>query len=71
MGLGFDLWRRGMIDLGLGFKERDMLVVIWVLVVVDLRFWVVMVDISVGSWCCGWTWVRGAVGSSSRCGSWD
>ena len=30
--------------------------------VVDLRFWVVMVDISVGSWCCGWMWVRGAVG---------
>ena len=37
---------------------------IWVLGVVDLRFWVVTVDISVGSWCCGWTWVRGAVGSS-------
>ena len=35
---------------------------IWVLVVIDLRFWVVTVDISVGSWCCGWTWVRGAVG---------
>ena len=24
MGLGFDLWRRGMTDLGLGFKESDM-----------------------------------------------
>ena len=22
-------------------------------------------QINVGSWCCGWTWVRGAVGSSS------
>ena len=43
---------------------------IWVLVVVNLRYWVVMVDINVGSWCCGWTWVRGAVGSSSRRGSW-
>ena len=35
------------------------------LVVVDLRFWVVTMDISVGSWCCGWTWVRRAMGSSS------
>ena len=54
-----------MTDLGLGFEERDVQVTIWVLVVVNMRFWVVMVDISVGSWCCGWTWVHGAVGSSS------
>nr|POF00601.1 hypothetical protein CFP56_27674 [Quercus suber] len=60
MGLGFDLWRRSMTDLGLGFEERDVLVAIWVLVVVDLRFWVVTVDISVGLWCYEWTWVRGA-----------
>ena len=33
--------------------------------VVDLRFWVVMMDINVGSWCCGWTWVCRAMGSSS------
>ena len=64
MGLGFDLWRRSMTDLGLGFEERDVQVTIWVLVVVDLRFWVVTVDISMGSWCYGWTQVHGAVGSN-------
>ena len=54
-----------MTDLGLGFEECDVYVTIWVLVVVNLRFLVVTVDINVGSWCCGWTWVRGVVGSSS------
>ena len=59
-----------MTDLGMGFEERDMQVAIWVLVVVDLRFWVVTVDISVG---------RGAVGGfgfvapwvAAHRGSWD
>ena len=54
-----------MIDLGLGFEEHDVYVVIWILVVVDLRFWVVTEDINMESWCCGWTWVRGSMGSSS------
>ena len=54
-----------MTDLGLGFEERDVQVVIWVLVVVDLGFWVVTVDISMASWCYGWTWVCGAMGSNS------
>ena len=30
--------------LGLGFEECDMQVAIWVLVVINLRFWVVTVD---------------------------
>nr|POF09919.1 hypothetical protein CFP56_54210 [Quercus suber] len=65
MGLGFDLWRRSITDLVMGFEERDVYVAIWVLVVVNLRFWVATVDISVGSWCYEWTWVHGAADQGS------
>ena len=37
VGLGFDLWRRSIVALGLDLKEKHDIRVI----VVDLRFWVV------------------------------
>ena len=58
MGLGFELWRRSMTDLGLGFEEHDVQVAIWVLVVANLRFWVVMVDAA-------WLWCHCGCGGSS------
>ena len=48
MDLDFDLWRRSTTVSGLGFKEKcNVWVAIWILVEVNLRFWVVAV---VASW---------------------
>ena len=48
MDLDFDLWRRSTTVSGLGFKEKcNVWVAIWILVVVNLRFWDVVV---VASW---------------------
>ena len=58
MGLGFDLWKRSMTDLGLGFEKRGMWVAIWVFVVLDLRFSVVAVDVA-------WLWCHRGCGGSS------